>query len=110
MSTPLRILLADDHQILREGLRHLLEKAGMNVVAEAENGRSAVQVAATLSPDIVVIDIRMPDMNGIDATRRMIEQNPSIKIIGLSAYADERTTSEMLRAGAKGYLPKDSAL
>ncbi|MFO7812290.1 MAG: response regulator transcription factor [Pelovirga sp.] len=108
MST--RILLADDHQMLREGLRSLLVKeAGLEVVAEAANGRDAVSLALKLVPEIVIIDISMPDLNGIEAARQIIAKAPQVKIIALSVHADQRFVMEMLKVGASGYLLKDSA-
>lgn len=105
-----KIILADDHRIMREGLRALLEKqSGMEVIAEAEDGRSTVDLAHELKPDVVVIDISMPDLNGIDATRQIIEAAPHIKVIALSMHSDRKFVREMLSAGASGYLLKDSA-
>src|SRR5689334_20134276 len=104
------ILLADDHKIMRDGLRILLEKqADMNVVAEAEDGVSAVLLTSKLSPDVVIMDIAMPGMNGIEATRRIIEKTPAVKVIALSMHSDKRYTAEMLRAGACGYVQKNCA-
>jgi DNA-binding NarL/FixJ family response regulator len=106
----IRILLVDDHQMIRQGLRALLLKeTAMTVVGEAQDGRTAVKLAAELSPDVVVMDLRMPDLNGIDATRQLIAQQPSVKVIGLSSSNEERLAGEMLRAGASGYILKDSA-
>jgi two-component system response regulator NreC len=106
----IKILLADDHKLLREGLRALIEEQrNMTVVAEAEDGRSAVRLAASLSPDIIVMDISMPGLNGIDATRRIAAENPGIKVIALSMHADRDFVVEMFKAGASGYLLKDCA-
>ncbi len=106
----IKILLADDHKLLREGLRALIEEQkNMTVVAEAEDGRSAVRLAAELSPDIIVMDISMPGLNGIDATRRIAAENPGIKVIALSMHADRNFVVEMFKAGAAGYLLKDCA-
>lgn len=105
-----KIILADDHRIMREGLRALLEKQpGMEVIAEAEDGRTTVDLAHDLKPDVVVIDISMPDLNGIDATRQIISASPRIKVIALSMHSDRKFVREMLAAGASGYLLKDSA-
>jgi two-component system response regulator NreC len=106
----IKILLADDHKLLREGLRALIEEQqNMTVIAEAENGRSAVQLAARLSPDIIVMDISMPGLNGIDATRRIAAEFPGVKVIALSMHADRNFVVEMFKAGAMGYLLKDCA-
>jgi len=105
-----KIILADDHRIMREGLRALLEKqSGMEIIAEAEDGRTTVDLAHELKPDVVVIDISMPDLNGIDATRQIISASPHIKVIALSMHSDRKFVREMLSAGASGYLLKDSA-
>jgi len=105
-----KILLADDHQILRQGLRTLLEKErDVQVVAEAQDGRTAVRLAKELAPDMVIMDIGMPDLNGIEATRQIALEAPGVKIIGLSMFADRRFVVNMLKAGARGYLLKDCA-
>ena len=109
MST--RVLLADDHKIVREGLRSILEnQLRMTVVGQAEDGRTAVELAKTLHPDIVIIDISMPQLNGIEATRQILGEMPEIKVIALSMHSDKRYVSEMLNAGASGYLLKHCAL
>ncbi|MCX5635144.1 MAG: response regulator transcription factor [Planctomycetota bacterium] len=106
----IKILLADDHKITRQGLRSLLEKqSDMSVVAEAEDGRTAVQMVEKLSPDVVIMDISMPDLNGIEATRQIISRNSKVKIIALSMHSDRLFVSEMLKSGACGYLLKDCA-
>jgi DNA-binding NarL/FixJ family response regulator len=105
-----KIILADDHRIMREGLRALLEQqSGMEIIAEAEDGRTTVDLAHEFKPDVVVIDISMPDLNGIDATRQIISAAPHIKVIALSMHSDRKFVREMLSAGASGYLLKDSA-
>ena len=101
-----RILVADDHQILREGLVTILEKAGMTVVGEAGDGRTAVRLARELKPDMVIIDIAMPELNGIEATRQIVEEVPGVKVIALSMLADKHFVRGMLQAGASGYLLK----
>ena len=104
------VVLADDHKIVRDGLRALIEKEpDLGVVAEADEGRSAVQMASELAPDVVVMDIGLPDMNGIEATRRIASCAPGTKVIGLSMHSDRRFVKGMLAAGAKGYLLKDCA-
>lgn len=103
------VLLVDDHQILRQGLKALLNDQPDFRVTEADNGRAAVGKAAELSPDVVVMDMAMPGLNGIDATRQINDLNPQIKVIALSAHTDKRMITEALRAGACGYVPKDAA-
>jgi DNA-binding NarL/FixJ family response regulator len=105
-----KILIADDHKIIREGLRALIErKPGMEVIGEVENGRKAVQLVQELLIDIIVMDIAMPDLNGIEATRQIVARAPSIKVIALSMHSDKRFVVEMLKAGASGFLLKDCA-
>jgi DNA-binding NarL/FixJ family response regulator len=105
-----KILLADDHKIMREGLRSLIEKKpDMEVVAEAENGRMTVQLARRLRPDVVIMDVAMPDMNGMEATDRIIDGSSGVKVIALSVHSDRRFVAGMLSAGASGYLLKDCA-
>jgi two-component system, NarL family, response regulator NreC len=105
-----RILLADDHRIIREGLRSLLQKqSDMDVVGEAQDGIAAVRLTEKLHPDIVIMDIGMPDLNGIDAARRIITRVKGVKVIALSMHSDKRFVLEMLKAGASGYLLKDCA-
>ena len=104
------IIIADDHKIVREGLRVLLEKQqDFDVLGEAENGRTALQLAVQLKPDIVLIDIAMPDLNGIDATQQLATDVPGAKVIGLSMHFDKRYVARMLNAGASGYLRKACA-
>lgn len=100
----------EDHQIVREGLAALLEKQpDLKVVGQAADGRTAVRLARELKPAVVVMDISLPDLNGIDATRQILEDNPAVKVIGLSVHADRRFIKGMLQAGAYGYLLKYSA-
>lgn len=107
---PRRILLVDDHKILREGLRLILEEIkDVDVVAEADNGVTALELAKKLRPDIVIMDIIIPGMNGIDATAEIIGEVSGIKIVALSMHSDKRYVLRMLRAGAHGYLRKDCA-
>jgi len=106
---PIRILLADDHAIVRDGLRALIEKQpDMAVVAEAGDGRECVRLAEEQSPDIVMMDIAMPNMNGMEATRRVLAGNPHCAVVILSMHQDESYVLGSLKAGAKGYLLKDS--
>lgn len=106
----IRILLADDHKIVREGLVALLEKeSDIEVTAVAEDGRSAVQLARDLLPDVAVIDIGMPGMNGIDATRCITVENPGTRVLVLSMHSARRYVLDALSAGAKGYILKDCA-
>lgn len=110
MQQKVRILLVDDHALVREGLRTLLERRdGYLVVGEAGNGRDGVRMAAELRPDLVVMDIGLPDLNGIEATRLILANSSHIKVIGLSMHSDRRFVVEMLRAGACAYLLKQSA-
>jgi two-component system response regulator NreC len=105
----LRILLADDHIVMRTGLRALLERQpNMEVVGESENGRETVELAASLRPDVVVMDVGMPVLNGIEATKSIVTQNPSTAVVILSMHADESYVMRALSAGARGYLLKDS--
>ena len=104
------VLLADDHKIVRDGLRILIENHGnMNVVAEAENGQRAINLARELHPEVIIMDISMPDINGIDATRKITSDFPGIKVIALSMHTDRHFVVGMLEAGAAGYLLKDCA-
>jgi DNA-binding NarL/FixJ family response regulator len=105
-----RIMLVDDHDMIRSGLRVLLEgEPGVSVVGEASNGREAVDLIKQLAPDIVVMDLGMPDLNGIDATRQAVANQPRLKVIGLSANTDDRFAIEMLRVGAVGFVAKVAA-
>ena len=108
MST--RVVLAEDHQMVREGLRSLLEhQDGIEVVGEATDGRAAVCLVRQVSPTVVVMDVSMPGLNGVEATRQIVAEMPGVKVIGLSMHADKRFIIEMLKAGASGYLLKASA-
>jgi two-component system, NarL family, response regulator NreC len=106
----LRILLGDDHTLLRQGLRKILqERPDWEVVAEAGDGRDAVRQALAIQPDIAILDIGMPLMNGIEATRQIVRRRPDIHVLILSMHANEAYLIQALKAGAKGYLLKDSA-
>jgi len=107
----IRVLLADDHKIMREGLRSLLAKEEeIEVVSEAENGRQTLELVRQVKPDVVVMDISMPDLNGIEATQRIVSHEPAPKVLALSMHSDKRFVTQMLLAGASGYLLKDCAL
>ena len=105
-----KIIIADDHKIMRDGLRNMLEKeSGLEVVAEAKNGREAIQLTEQLRPDIVIMDISMEDLNGMDATRTIVGKGWGTKVIALSMHADKRFVAGMFEAGAMAYLLKDCA-
>jgi len=106
----LRILLADDHTVVRQGLRKVLEeRQEWEVVAEAGDGREAVRQAEEQKPDVAIIDIAMPLLNGIEATRQIVKRSPTTRVLILTMYADEAYVNQILQAGATGYLLKDSA-
>lgn len=106
----IRVVLADDHRILREGLASILEKdLRMDVVGQAENGRATVELTRQLKPDVVVMDLHMPELNGIEATRIIAGESPDVRILVLSMHSDRELVLEALRAGASGYLLKDCA-
>lgn len=107
---PIRVLLADDHRMMREGLKALLEKTNrVIVVDEAEDGKSTVSLAEKRMPNVIVMDVAMPGLNGIEATRKIRKSNPNARVIALSGHADRRLVSEMLKAGASGYVLKSRA-
>ncbi|MHC4198720.1 MAG: response regulator [Planctomycetota bacterium] len=107
----IRILLADDHAIIRHGVRQLLEaEGGLEVVGEAGDGREAVAKARKLRPDVVVIDITMPNMNGVIAMRQILKVSPGTKVLVLSMHADEQFVAQALKAGASGYVEKGANL
>lgn len=106
----IKVILADDHTIVRQGLRLLLDREeGITVIAEADNGRTALQLVKDLSPDLVVMDISMPEMNGIEATRRILSESPSTRVLALSMHSDRRFVDEVMKAGATGFILKDCA-
>ena len=110
MNESVRILLADDHTIVRQGLARLLEEqSNFKIVGEATNGQTAIEQACTLKPDIVIMDIAMPRMNGIEAAKRIRKQSPKTKILILSMYSHEHYIHELLETGVSGYLLKDSS-
>lgn len=103
----MRILIADDHGIVRQGLRVLIEKqADMEVVGEAEDGLTVVELANKLSPEVILMDISMPNLNGVEATRLILRDNPDTRIVALSVHFDKHFVTEMLKAGASGYVLK----
>ena len=106
----IKVLIADDHQIMREGLRALLEKEiDIQVLGEAEDGRMIQRMAREMRPDVIIMDVAMPDLNGIEATRQIAAELPGVKIIALSMHDDRRFVLNMLKAGAAGYMLKDCA-
>ncbi len=106
---PIRILLADDHAVVRQGFKMILDaQADMEILGEAGNGREAVELAEKLHPDVVVMDVAMPELNGIEATRRLVQSAPHTRVLALSMHKDSVYVREILRAGARGYLLKDS--
>ncbi len=102
-----RVLLADDHRILREGLARALEGQGIEVVGEAGDGDEAVELAGVLQPDVVLMDVSMPVLDGVEATRRVRREQPRVRVVMLTMHADEATMARAIRAGADGYLVKD---
>jgi len=106
---PLRILLVDDHVLVREGIKGTLESSGLNVVGEASDGREAVRLARDLRPDIAVFDIGMPGLNGVDAARVALRDSPHLPIILLTVHTEEAYVAEALRAGVRGYVLKKQA-
>lgn len=106
----IKVVLAEDHTIVRQGLRSILEQqAGIEVIAEAENGRVAVRIAEQMKPDVVVMDFSMPDLNGLEATRQIKQRVPEVKILILTRHANQEYVESILRAGASGYMIKKSA-
>jgi two-component system response regulator NreC len=106
----IKVLIADDHQIVRDGLRSLLEKEpDMEVVGEAEDGRTILKMLKELVPDVIIMDVAMPDLNGIEATRQINHEFAEVKVIALSMHDDRRFVINMLKSGASGYLLKDCA-
>lgn len=106
MTEPIRVLIADDHTLFREGLRSLLTPAGLDVVGEAATGVEAVAAAETLQPDVVLMDIQMPQLTGIEATRRIVRTSPHIGVIMVTMFEDSDSVFAAMRAGARGYILK----
>jgi DNA-binding NarL/FixJ family response regulator len=107
---PARVLIADDHEVVRRGIREIIQKhPQLEVCGEASDGREAVKIAADLKPNIVVIDIGMPQLNGLEATRQIVHHNPSVKVLVLTMHESEQIVREVLAAGARGYLLKSDA-
>jgi DNA-binding NarL/FixJ family response regulator len=110
MTKTASVLLVDDHQLMREGLRAILQgHPHMHVVGEAADGHDAIALALATRPDVIIMDVTMRGLNGIDATRRIVAELPGVKVIGLSMHTDRRSVLSMLSAGASGYLLKDAA-
>ncbi len=106
----IRLLLADDHAMMREGLKGIIEREpGMTVVGEADDGTMTMAIARKLGPHVVVMDVAMPDMNGIEATRRIVKDNPNIKVVALSGHVNQHFVREMFAAGASAYILKQNA-
>src|SRR6266536_1293096 len=107
LSTRMRVLIADDHPLFRDGLRSLLEARGIDVVAEARNGREAVEQAHRLAPDVVLMDLNMPELGGLEATRLISATQPAVKVVVLTASEDDADLFEAIKSGAQGYLFKN---
>ena len=106
----IRLLLVDDHEVVRSGLRMLLEnQADLKILGEADTGKQALEMVETLSPDVVIMDITLPDISGIEATRRIKEAHPDVAVVALTIHEDQQYFFEMLQAGASGYVPKRAA-
>jgi len=110
MRRAIRLLLADDHRMLREGLRRSMDELGFTVVGEARNGAEAVDLAAAIQPDVVLMDVTMPDIDGVEATRQLKSRLPGTAVIMLTMHADQDVLAEAIRAGANGYLVKDCSV
>ena len=103
----IRLMLVDDHSVLRQGMRRTFEEEGYDVVAEANDGNEAIRLAAQFSPDVIVMDVSMPGMDGVEATRRIIAANPNQRIVMLTMHIDHTVMNDALKAGAIGYVTKD---
>jgi DNA-binding NarL/FixJ family response regulator len=106
-SVPIRVLIADDHELVRLGLRAVLEEAGIEVVGEASDGRVAVERALELHPDILLLDLRMPEMNGCEVCRRVVAADPSVRVVVLTSFAEDDDVFGAMSAGASSYVMKD---
>jgi two-component system response regulator DegU len=106
----LRLILVDDHKMLREGLRRSLEELGFAVIAEAGDGEEGVRLAAAMRPDVMLMDVSMSEMDGVEATRQIVERNPNAKVVMLTMHADRDVVDRALKAGAVGYLTKDCSI
>ena len=108
MMSSIRVLIADDHRIVRQGLRHVCERTGgFDVVGEAQNGQEAVEMAQQLQPDVILMDVNMPVLDGVQATHFIVEADPTMRVIILTMYRQDRYVFEAIKAGARGYLLKD---
>lgn len=107
MTDPIRLLLADDHRMLRETLKRSMLEEGFDVVGEASDGQEAVELAEELQPDVILMDVTMPEIDGVEATRRIVEHRPDARIVMLTMHADQDVIAAAIRAGASGYLVKD---
>jgi DNA-binding NarL/FixJ family response regulator len=110
-TTPARVLIADDHEVVRDGFKRMLGyEQGLEAVGEASNGREAVELCRSLKPDLVLMDVRMPQMDGLEATRTIKTQQPDISVLIVSTYEDPTYLLEAIRAGAAGYVLKDAPI
>lgn len=107
MSQPIRLLLADDHRMLRETLKRSMLEEGFDVIGEASDGQEAVDLAEELRPDVILMDVTMPELDGVEATRRIVEAQPDARVVMLTMHADQDVIASAIRAGASGYLVKD---
>jgi two-component system, NarL family, response regulator DegU len=106
----IRLMLVDDHKMLREGLRRSLEEEGFSIVGEASDGVEAVHLAASVRPDVILMDVSMPDMGGVEATRRIVQADAEQRVVMLTMHADKDIIDSAIKAGAVGYLTKDCSI